>query len=847
MEASFFLLAAGSNAQGQLAIGHVEDAHEWTPTLCRWHDEREGESSKLVSFPPTGTKVITLVGGANHSIAIVEDQQTAARTLWGAGDARRGQLGPHLQQSFESVPTFAGLKPECWFSSLPKPSAPSTSSSLSTGPHAQQVIAVAAAWESSYIALPSSSAAEDDTLLSLGNDNDFGQLGIGATLATDELVHRVDLRAAIRTFQQESGEGTAKEDGRDRLNVISLSAGVRHVCAVVRLKRTRGGAEAERDGIQDPLSQNTTSDRPRTFLIGWGAARHGQLAHRSTRNQAQRGTSKNAQRAVWLPRVIDAWAGAVDVQVSCGRDHTVYLVKHGNSKCGSPPSAELFTFGSNRQGQCLSMPLSIPLSDTTQIAAMWNTTLVLSNQRTIRAWGAASRGQAGTSVSTATVEDTDAHTDEMFQHDAGARITFLISGSEHAIVKVEGQAAGSERGDSNNSFWAWGWTEHGNIPGQLVEDENDATDRSEVFEQPVRIWPGGRKARERTARRMMSSGSKAAKEPAAPRPKVIFSGIQPTGVPHLGNYLGALCSWVDLQASADPADALYFSVVGYHSISMPQNPKRLLGERRDMLAALLAIGLDPERCTIFQQDQSKLSIARGDGSEAEADTSNLLLGLFAYPVLQAADIMLYKSTHVPVGDDQTQHLELTRDIVDSFNSRYKRRVFPLPQVMSTPAKRILSLRDPTSKMSKSAPDPASRIVLTDTPDQIAAKLKRAVTDGEPRLSYDSENRPAVSNLLLILATLRQRQAQAGKGISAGAITPASVAEELNRGTGGGAALKVAVTEAVIEALKPVQRELVRLLDDKPYVLEVERKGRDKARERAAQTILEVKRVIGLEE
>ncbi|KAL9935474.1 hypothetical protein V8E36_005822 [Tilletia maclaganii] len=361
--------------------------------------------------------------------------------------------------------------------------------------------------------------------------------------------------------------------------------------------------------------------------------------------------------------------------------------------------------------------------------------------------------------------------------------------------------------------------------------------------------------------------------------KIIFSGIQPTGVPHLGNYLGALCNWSDLQAAAQPEDELFFSIVGFHSITMPQDPKKLFEERRDMLAALLAVGISPERCTLFQQDQvsehtelawilncvtpfgklsrmttwkSKLVIARGGGaSEAVvADESNLLLGLFAYPVLQAADILLYKSTHVPVGDDQVQHLELTRDIADSFNARYKRRIFPPPELMLTPAKRILSLRDPTAKMSKSAPDANSRVMLTDTPAQIAAKLKRAVTDGEPGLNYDPITRPAVSNLLLILSTLRNRQLRREAGGSeeasvSAAVTPAEVAEELNqRGGGGAAALKAAVTEAVIESLAPVQRELVRLLADRAYLVEVERQGRDKARERASRTMDEIRKVVG---
>ncbi|KAG8695935.1 Tryptophan--tRNA ligase, mitochondrial, partial [Ceratobasidium sp. 394] len=207
-------------------------------------------------------------------------------------------------------------------------------------------------------------------------------------------------------------------------------------------------------------------------------------------------------------------------------------------------------------------------------------------------------------------------------------------------------------------------------------------------------------------------------------PKTIFSGIQPTGIPHLGNYLGALVNWVSLQRNAAPNDRLFFSIVGLHALTLPQDPVKLRRERLDLLATLLAVGLDPRRSVIFCQDQvpqhtelawmlncttpmgklqrmttwkSKLALARNANSADEVDESHLNLGLFAYPVLQAADILLYRATHVPVGEDQQQHLELSRDLADLFNRTHKETVFPLPQHIITPAKRILSLRDPAQK------------------------------------------------------------------------------------------------------------------------------------------------------
>ncbi|PWZ00253.1 tryptophanyl-tRNA synthetase [Testicularia cyperi] len=364
-------------------------------------------------------------------------------------------------------------------------------------------------------------------------------------------------------------------------------------------------------------------------------------------------------------------------------------------------------------------------------------------------------------------------------------------------------------------------------------------------------------------------------KPKAPRPKVVFSGIQPTGIPHLGNYLGALRNWVDLQNEAVTTgsnDELYFSIVGYHALTMPQDSKKLRVERSEMMATLLAIGLDPERCTIFHQDQvsqhtelawilncitgfgkllrmttwkSKLATAANvsEAAAAEVGDKDLSLGLFAYPVLQAADILLYRATHVPVGEDQIQHLELSRDLADLYNRRFSRHFFPLPAHIITPTKRVLSLRDPTSKMSKSAPDPNSRIFITDTPAQITAKIRKAVTDADPTLSYDPLTRPGVSNLILLLSALENPTQSGGNDPTAAA---ARLNDEIARtGASAGQHLKSRLTEAIIETLRPIQARLEKLRADPAYLHQIEELGSSKAQSVATRTMQQVRKSIGL--
>ncbi|OCB91092.1 hypothetical protein A7U60_g1657 [Sanghuangporus baumii] len=320
--------------------------------------------------------------------------------------------------------------------------------------------------------------------------------------------------------------------------------------------------------------------------------------------------------------------------------------------------------------------------------------------------------------------------------------------------------------------------------------------------------------------------------------KVIFSGIQPTGVPHIGNYLGALRNWVKMQREAEPDDQLIFSVVGWHALTLPQDPRKLLQTRNDTFAALVAIGLDPERSIIFHQDQkevlyftrTRLAISRNANDESEVDESMLNTGLLTYPVLQAADVLAYKTTHVPVGDDQQQHLELCRDLAESFNRSTNNSLFPLPETVFNPAKRILSLKDPSAKMSKSARDENSRILLTDDTITIRNKIRGAVTDSLSGVSYDTEARPGTSNLLTLLAGCLDEDVHA-------------VAERYkDKGHG---ALKIDVTDVLEETLREPRAEFFRLRADPGHLQALADKGAERAKEISQRTLAEVRRLVGL--
>ncbi|KAL1608971.1 Tryptophan--tRNA ligase, mitochondrial [Nothophoma quercina] len=347
----------------------------------------------------------------------------------------------------------------------------------------------------------------------------------------------------------------------------------------------------------------------------------------------------------------------------------------------------------------------------------------------------------------------------------------------------------------------------------------------------------------------------------APQPskKVVFSGIQPTGVPHLGNYLGALRQWVRLQDEAAPDTTLLFSIVDLHAITIKQNPAELQQWRREMLASLLAVGLNPERCIIFAQSSVKqhaelmwiLSCGASMGylgrmtqwkskmqlpentSPLASSTNQLKLGLFSYPVLQAADILLYNTTHVPVGEDQAQHLEFTRELAIGFNHLYG-SLLTVPETQLSPAKRVMSLVQPTKKMSKSDPNPKSRILITDSRDTIHKKLRSALTDSIEGVSYDREARPGVSNLVDLIYHFGE----------AGVASPEELAQDLKNLSM--RALKERAADTVDENIAPIRDRYDQLMsgDQKELVTHAEN-GARKAEDIAESTMLRIRNAMGM--
>ncbi|EHA24388.1 hypothetical protein ASPNIDRAFT_209919 [Aspergillus niger ATCC 1015] len=346
--------------------------------------------------------------------------------------------------------------------------------------------------------------------------------------------------------------------------------------------------------------------------------------------------------------------------------------------------------------------------------------------------------------------------------------------------------------------------------------------------------------------------------PRSPRfGRTIFSGIQPTGVPHLGNYLGALREWVRLQDDASDGTSLYFSIVDLHALTVPQESARLRQWRQESLATLVAVGLDPNRSTIFYQSsvaahaelfwilctvasmgylsrmtqwKSKLQLPEDTTLDTSEARSRLRLGLFSYPVLQAADILVHRATHVPVGEDQKQHLEFSRNIANSFNHVYG-TVFPSPESLISPAKRVMSLKEPTLKMSKSHVDERSRILLTDSPSQIHKKLKAALTDSETTITYDPFRRPGVSNLLELLGHFE------GRSCEELALEFQSTSLR---------AFKENLAHKISNHLQPVREKYFSLMEDKTgYLEDISEKGARAARANAELTMTRVREAMGL--
>lgn len=327
--------------------------------------------------------------------------------------------------------------------------------------------------------------------------------------------------------------------------------------------------------------------------------------------------------------------------------------------------------------------------------------------------------------------------------------------------------------------------------------------------------------------------------------KIIFSGIQPSGHLTLGNYLGAIKNWIKIQHHG----LSLFCIVDLHAITAPQEPETLKKNILLTAAAYIASGIDPEKSIIFQQSQIKehtelawiLGCSTPIGwlnrmtqfkDKVGNDKTNASLGLFSYPTLMAADILLYHSTVVPVAEDQTQHLELTRDIAGAFNRKFQTDYFTVPEqhTISKVSARIMSLRDGNRKMSKSDPSDFSRINLSDSAELIAQKIKKAKTDDIAGIWYDAQKRPEITNLINIYCSLTD--------------TPLEVAINYFKDMQTGQ-LKAALTEVVISELKPITSTINKLMIDQSYLRNILENGFLRAQSLAQETMNNVKKIVGL--
>lgn len=324
--------------------------------------------------------------------------------------------------------------------------------------------------------------------------------------------------------------------------------------------------------------------------------------------------------------------------------------------------------------------------------------------------------------------------------------------------------------------------------------------------------------------------------------KILYSAIQPTNNLTIGNYLGAIKNWIGLQYDYD----CYYAIANMHAITVRQNPAELRQKTLSLLALYIACGVDPEKCVLYLQShvpahaelcwvlntftyvgEMERMTQFKDKSARHAD--NINMGLMDYPVLMAADILLYQADVVPVGLDQRQHLEIARDIAQRFNNAYS-PTFRVPEglYMKVGAK-INDLQDPAKKMSKSAENPNGSIFLSDDRDTILRKFKRAVTDSESEVRFDEENKPGVSNLLSIYSVFTDKTVSEAE------------ADFVGKGYG---EFKLAVGEAVADKLAPIQAEQAKLLADKEYLNGVLRSGAERASRTANRTLAKVYKKIG---
>lgn len=323
--------------------------------------------------------------------------------------------------------------------------------------------------------------------------------------------------------------------------------------------------------------------------------------------------------------------------------------------------------------------------------------------------------------------------------------------------------------------------------------------------------------------------------------KVVFSGVQPSGGLTIGNYIGAIRNWVSLQDEYD----CYYSIVDLHAITVPQVPKDLRKNTLEVLALYLACGLDPEKCTIFIQSHvsthaelawvlntmsymGQLSRMTQYKDKSQKLGESVNAGLFTYPVLMAADILLYQADYVPVGQDQKQHLELARDLADRFNNRYS-PTFKVPEpLIKKEEGKIMSLQDPNKKMSKSDENDNGFILILEKPDDIRRKIKRAVTDSIGEVKYNDEQL-GIKNLINIYSV----------------FSGDTIEEIVNRYEGiGYGKFKEDLAEVVVEGLRPIQERYNKLINDKDYLEKVYREGAEKASYIANKTLRKVYRKVG---
>lgn len=321
--------------------------------------------------------------------------------------------------------------------------------------------------------------------------------------------------------------------------------------------------------------------------------------------------------------------------------------------------------------------------------------------------------------------------------------------------------------------------------------------------------------------------------------KRVFSGMQPTGDIHIGNLMGALSNWVAMQ---DDYDTIY-NVVDLHAMTIPYDPVMFRRDRIGLAKMILAVGVDPKRSLLYYQSDLPqhveltwiLATMTGLGQlermtqyKEKADKAGQNLGLFSYPVLMAADILIHRAHAVPVGDDQTQHLELTRDLAERFNHRFG-DIFPIPERITPEiGARVMSLQDPRDKMSKSDPSPKSRILLTDSTDVIVKKVKSAVTDTGTEVTFDRQDKPGISNLLEMFSYFTDRSID-------------DLVEEYR--DGGYGTFKLAVAEAVAAGIKPIREAYEGMSDDE--VSQVMAESAQRAATSADATMDVVKEAVGL--